>query len=432
MLNNRLVKTVFHLTSVATDLFPRAGQKFFDGVFLPLLGNRFLQKLAFDQNLKTVRDAKSFKKILVVSDIHIGDAILALGGLTAMRDYFPEARLDYVVNQTVACLFEGNPDITNLYPLLTLGRYPAPSDPKAVRRLAEENQYDLHLNYCPFLEDKEIFPPGSRVLNMMSMSAEILRNARKKTGSCHFMFESYRFPDRVLSQVMEKKRPGPFKGVSLYFSERAIGEAESFLKGNKVPRTGPLFFLNPDAALIYNMIPFAYLLEILNGLLAMPGHVLLGSGFTAKDIEKRLLERVAEKDRARVTVVPTSMSLDAYGALADNADVYIAADTGPMHMAAMRKVARSGKHQFRNKTFVISLFGATNPRMSAYDSTDPLFPAANQDAPSRTYLSESPCRNISCMNKLAKTCKKVRCFASLNTGRIIADIKAYWEGKIKN
>ena len=137
-----------------------------------------------------------------------------------------------------------------------------------------------------------------------------------------------------------------------------------------------------------------------------------------------------EKERARITVVPSSLSLDAYGALIDLADVYIAADTGPMHMAAARKVSRSGKHLFKNKTFVISIFGATNPRMSGYDSENPLFPAANQDAPSRVYVSQSPCRNISCMNKLAKTCKKVRCFASLDTGRIIADIQAYLQKKI--
>jgi ADP-heptose:LPS heptosyltransferase len=431
MLNNRLTKTVFHLTSVVTDLFPRAGQRFFDGVFLPLLGNRFLADWAFNKNLKTVRDAKSFKKILVVSDIHIGDAILALGGLVALRDYFPEARIDYVVNKTVACLFEGNPDISNLYPLFTLGRYPTDSDPKAVLGLAEENRYDLYMNYCPFLADKETFPPYSRVLNMMSMSAQIIRNLRKKEGSCHFMTESYEFPDGVLSRVMEKIRPGPFKGVPIYLADRAISEAESFLKDKKVQRKDTVFLLNPDAALIYNLIPFEYLLEILKGLLSMPGHVLLGSGFTAKDIEKRLLEKVSEKERARITVVPTSLALDAYGALTDSADVYIAADTGPMHMAAARKVSRSGKHKFRNKTFVVSIFGATNPRMSGYHSQDPLFPAANQDAPSRVYVSQSPCRNISCMNKLAKTCKKVRCFASLDTGRILSDIRAYIEGKLK-
>ena len=286
MLNNRLTKTVFHLTSVVTDLFPRAGRMFFDGVFLPLLGNRFLQKLAFNQNLKTIRDAKSFKKILVVSDIHIGDSILALGGLVALRDYFPGARIDYVVNKTVACLFEGNPDITNLYPLFTLGRYPTTSDPKTVCPLAGENQYDLYMNYCPFLEDKETFPPGSRVLNMMSMSAQIIRNLRKKEGSCHFMTESYEFPDRVLSRVMEKKRPGPFKGVPIYLSDRAIEEAESFRREKKLPQKGPAVFPEPGRGLDLQSHPVRVLARDIERPLGQSRACAAGIGFHSQGYRK--------------------------------------------------------------------------------------------------------------------------------------------------
>jgi hypothetical protein len=94
-------------------------------------------------------------------------------------------------------------------------------------------------------------------------------------------------------------------------------------------------------------------------------------------------------------------------------------------MAAARKVSKSGKFQFRNKTFVITIFGATPPRLSGYDSTDPLYFGANQDVISKTYVSESPCRNITCVNKMAKTCKKVRCYEFLKTDIISSDIQNY-------
>ncbi len=425
MLDNELSKKIFHYTSRLTEWFPRGGAWFFDHTLVPLLGHSLLVKEVFRRNLRTVKDAKNFKRILVISDIHIGDAILAYGAVVAFRDFFPEARIDYVIKREVACFFEGNPDITNLYPVFTGGQYPNENDLVSVQKLVAENQYDLCLNCCPFFEDGRLFPKGQKVLNMMTAAAQILRNLMDKTGTCHFMYQSYGLPAGVLSKVMEQKRPGPFKGVAITLSDKAISEADSFIQGTKVPQDKPLVFLNPDTASVYNRIPFEKQLELLRSLLAMPIHLLLGSGFTAKDIEKKLLEKLTDAEKAKITVVPTSVSLDGYAALIDHADVFISGDTGPLHMAAARKVSKSGKHPFSNKTFVVSIFGATNSRMSGYDSTDPLYPAANQDVPSRCYVSESPCRNITCMNKMAKTCKDIRCYEVLNVEVIASDIRKH-------
>jgi hypothetical protein len=81
-----------------------------------------------------------------------------------------------------------------------------------------------------------------------------------------------------------------------------------------------------------------------------------------------------------------------------------------MHLAAARKLSRSGRHDFRNRTAVLSIFGATPARMSGYDSVQPGYLPANQDAPSWSYTAGSPCRNISCLNKIFKTCRFVHCF----------------------
>ncbi len=425
MLDNSFSRKLFHLTSVLTTWFPRGGAWLFDHTFIPLIGNKPLVRFIFNRNLQTVRKVKDFKKILVVSDIHIGDAILASGGVSAFRNFFPNAQIDYVVKKSVACFFEGHPDMTNLYPIFTGGQYPNETDLESVRKLTSENRYDICMNCCPFLSDKHIFPKGQKVLNMITAAPDILRNLRGHTGSCHFMYQSYGLPFGVLSKISEIKNPDSYKGAAIMLSNEAATEAKSFLEENKVPRNSPLFFLNPDAASPYNRIPFENQVELLKGLLAMKGHVILGSGFTAREIEKQLLERLGDVEKTGVTVVPTSMSLDGYAALIDSADLFISADTGPLHIAAARKKSRSGNMQFRNRTFVVAVFGATNARMSGYDSTNPLYPAANQDAPSRTYVSESPCRNITCMNKMAKTCEKVRCFEPLDTGKILEDIHHY-------
>ena len=427
MLNNKLQKTLFHWSSVLTTHFPRAGAKFFNTVIPPILGNRPLVNYLYQKNLKTLRTVKKFDRILVIPDIHIGDAIMLQAAVTAFRDFFPEARIDYVVKNAVACLLEGHPDISNLYPYFTGTIFPKPSDIESIQKLVAENQYDLCFNCSPFFEDDNLFPKGQPRLDFMSVAPQLVRNDIDQTGINHFLFQAYEFPHKLLSKLTALKRTIPYKGASLILSDPAIEEAKAFLKESGV-NSSPILFFNPDTASAYTRIPFDDQVDLLKRLCQLPGKILLGSAFTAKGIEKQLLEKLSSEEKAKITVVPTSLTLDGYSALIDFTDVFISGDTGPLHMAAARKISKSGNFKFRNKTFVVSIFGATPARMSGYDSRNPLFPAANQDSQSRTYVSESPCRNITCVNKMAKTCQVVRCFEVLDIENIVVDIKLHLSG----
>jgi hypothetical protein len=143
---------------------------------------------------------------------------------------------------------------------------------------------------------------------------------------------------------------------------------------------------------------------------------LLGAGHSWSGVGQRLVEAVPAALRGKLRIIPKQMPLDSYAALMDLADVFITGDTGPLHLAAARRYSRSGRHRFRNRTAVLSLFGATVPRMSGYDSSKPGYLPANQDAPSWCYQAVSPCRNISCLNKYFKTCRAVRCFERFDAG----------------
>ena len=427
-MNNNVQKTLFHLTSLLTTWFPRGGARFFNTLIPPILGNKTLVRKVQENNLKILRKVKQFKKILVIPDIHIGDAVMVQGAVAAFRDFFPEARIDLIVKKAVACLIEGNPDISNLYPYFTGTAFPTPEDIASIKKLVAENQYDLCFNASPFFEDATLFPKGQTILNFMTTAPRVVFNDTHETGINHIVAMAYQFPRELLSQITSPPNQKVYRGVPLTLADRAIGEAKAFLTESGVPSNTRLIFLNPDTASPYTHIPLEYQVELLRRLASMPGHILLGSGFTFKGIEKQLLEKLTPEEKAKVTVVPTSLAIDAYSALIDFMDVFISGDTGPLHMAAARKVSKSGNFKFRNKTFVISIFGATPPRLSGYDSTNPLFFPSNQDAQSRTYVSESPCRNITCVNKMFKTCKTVRCYEVLDVENIAVDVKLFLDG----
>ena len=427
MLDNRFQKYLFHLTSLATTWFPRAGAWFFDHTIPPILGSQFLVKHVFKKNLDTVKRVLHFEKILVIPDIHIGDAVMMQGAIQAFRDFFPGARIDYAIKKSLACLIEGNPAISNLYPLFTGTTYPTEGDVESIRKLVAENRYDLCFNCSPFFEDNRLFPKGQEILNFLTSAPQMVRNDLDKSGLNHFLFQSYMFVEKLLKKLTRAYPAKPFQGVQVRISDNAFQKARTLLEEKEVKLDKPIVFLNPDTASPFTLIPFEHQAILLKRLLEMDVTVLFGTAFVYKDVEKKLVETLSVDEKKKVLLVPTTLPIDAYAALVDFADVFISGDTGPLHIAAARKISRTGNVKFRNKTFVISIFGATPARMAGYDSTNPLFPPANQDALSRTYVSQSPCRNITCVNKMAKTCEKVRCFEILDVDNIVRDIKLHLE-----
>ncbi len=422
---NKFQKVIFHLTSVLTQWFPRSGARFLNALIRPVLGHKLLVRGIFNKNTEIVKSVKHFRKILVIPDIHIGDAIMMQGAVKAFRDFFPEARIDYVIKQSMGGLIMGNPSITNVYPRFTGTVFPTPGDIQSLQELVSKNNYDLCFNASPFFENAKLFPKDQVFLNFMTVAPQLLRNELDRTGINHFLHQSYTFIDKLLAGRGFTNTAKTFKGVSVTLSDKAIEEAKAFLREENVPQNQPIVFLNPDTASPYTLIPFEFQAQILKKLLMMDCTVFLGASFTHKEMGRRLLKTLSQAESCKLFLPPPTLSIEAYASLIDFADVFISGDTGPLHIAAARKVSLSGNFKFRNTTFVISVFGATPSRMSGYDSTNSLYPPSNQDVLSKTYVSESPCRNITCVNKMLKTCEKARCFEYVDVEKMIWDIQIY-------
>jgi ADP-heptose:LPS heptosyltransferase len=123
--------------------------------------------------------------------------------------------------------------------------------------------------------------------------------------------------------------------------------------------------------------------------------------------------------REKVTIVPPELPIDAYAALTDACDVFITADTGPMHIAAARKLCVEEGGSFRNRTSVIGLFGPTLPRVYGYDSTREGYTPANQDAPSRVFEAGCSRKNLTCsLARIAEQCSGEGCFRGLDPDEV--------------
>ncbi len=372
-----------------------------------------LSMLFRQSNRRTLKKMGRARRFLVIADSHIGDAVMLQSSLIALRDFFPDAEIDYAINKTVDPLIEGNPDATRIIPVFSNGLFPSPTDVAALRQIIRKGQYDLCLNFCPFLRRKGLIAPGQPFIDFLSHAPTILRNENDFVQINHFSYQAYQFVRELFLMAARPVRNDFFPGVRTTYSDDAVENARLFANEAGLLQSSTVIMYNPDSNSKFNLMPFenqAALLERLARESSVDTTILLGAGHTEAGIGERLLDCMSSPGRAKFRIIPRAMPLEVFSALIDFADVFITGDTGPLHLAAARRYSRSGRHQFRNRTAVLSFFGATMPRMSGYDSFQAGYLPSNQDAPSWCYQAGSPCRNITCLDKTFKTCSKVRCF----------------------
>jgi len=425
-------RIAFAATSRLTDAFPVLGARLLDAALRPPLGSRLLSAWLGRANGAALRQARGLRRFLVVPDIHIGDAVMTQPAITALRDYFPDAEIDYVINRAIAPAIEGNPEASRVLPIFSGAHLPTPDDLAALRRVLADGDYDLCWSFGSFLEPREVAPGGPPFINFMTHAPTLIRNERGTGEINHFSYQYYAFVRAVLAPVARPARPYRYAGVRTTYADEV---ADAASRGAAEMGVGPgarVVMVNPDGACRFTVLPFEHEASLLAGIADATGPetvILVGAGHSQAGIGQRLVEAVPAPLRARVRVIPKSLPLEVYAALIDAADVYITGDTGPMHLAASRRYSRSGGRTFRNRTAVLSLFGATVPRMSGYDSRRPGYLPANQDAPSWCYQAGSPCRNLSCLNKYFKTCRTVRCFERVDVAGLAALVAEYLAGR---
>ena len=114
--------------------------------------DRFLKSL----EIKRICRIFHFKKLLVISDVHIGDAVLIQSVIPPFKKYFPDLKIGYVYQSKAHPLIKANPYIDMHYPIFDASQYSRRSDFIGLKDLLKGKNFDLILNICPYLP-KSIF-----------------------------------------------------------------------------------------------------------------------------------------------------------------------------------------------------------------------------------------------------------------------------------
>jgi len=423
----------FRVSSKLTDTFPRIGALALDNTVPFLLGNSMVVRAKLEKNIRLLRKIGKFDSILIIADLNIGDGINLQACADAIRNFFPSAVVDYVCNRQSANFIYGNRKISTVFPVFSGKKPPPQKEIDLIAKIITYGQYDLIISFPPLLDVQFFHAFDEKVIDFTLLAALIIRGEKQPLGINQISYQTYMFIHLMFSQLYRPVESNGFSGVSIALSDKAVEVADRFLEEKDVSLQQPLVFYNPDASSCFTRIPTNKQVLLIQSLLRFPeiGKLFLGAGHSKTGIENDILNSLSISERERVVVVPTAVPIDVYAGIIDHCQLFVSGDTGPLHIAAARKIRVSNQMPLRNKTAVVSIFGATPARIYGYDSLKPGFFPSNQDAPAHIYIAESPCRNITCINKSQKTCKTVHCFKQLNMQRISKDIKSILKVMIK-
>lgn len=423
-MKEKIIHLFYKFISFFTELFPRSGSRIIDAFIFTLLGNPVPGSVIRAINQNRLRQIRNLKKICVLGDMNIGDAIIVQGAILGLRHFFPDARIDYVINRAARNLLAENPEISNLFAVYSGSTLPAEDDIRAINEVLARTKYDLVFNFCPFISGREIaISSGTKFISYHGVATAVIRAAKDPWAKNHMLYQTHQFIEGLFSDSRGSEERD-FRGGHIYLPEKAVDEAAQFMNGSDLDPGRPKIFFNPDASCRFTRMPLDIQVSLLKRLAELPIDILLGAGHSKKGIEFSILDALPEEGRRSIKVVPAATSIDVYAAIIDHCDIYITGDTGPLHIAAAWKHSGTKSQKFRNQTAVFSIFGATPPRIYGYDSRLPGFFPANQDAPSHVYAAPSSFRNMACIAKKFITCDPGCFFGSLDIGEIISGIRS--------
>ena len=384
------------------------------------------------KNVELLNHTGEIRKVLVISDVNIGDAVTIQSCIGALRYHFPDSEIDYAYNLAADPIINRNPEISNTFPIFTSSIRPSERDRSLVRGLCRAKAYDLVINFCPFLSSHNLRRTGYTVISPVGLIAEILNAKTKQKGTANLAHRINEYMNQLFSEIPEKthskKNTYSYSGIKIYLSSDVLTARNEYLRSFGISPDDVIVYFNPDTSNRYTFLDIRLQRILLRRLLSHGNFdfLMLGYGTTFKGIERDLLTDIPTPLKNRLIALDKKVSLDTFTSLLDICTVFITGDTGPMHIAAARKICVNNALVFRNRTAIVSMFGPTDPEVYGYDSFGSRYAKANQDAPSKIFEASPPCKDITCsIQRVTNQCSKARCFDGIDLDEIVEYVTRY-------
>ena len=203
------------------------------------------------------------KHVLVVRFRQMGDAVLTTVLCNTIRKTFPDARIDYVLNDNLATLFEGHPSIDRIITFTKEERHNALTYIKKIWRIMHETRYDV------IIDKRSTF--NTTPFALFSLHTPI-RVALKKPYT--WLLYNHRVDsvkntpmiDHILEHLKPLERICPVKydrQMTLYVSEQEKTEFRAYLQKQGMDLNRPIALIGVTAKLENKTWPKEKMTEVL-------------------------------------------------------------------------------------------------------------------------------------------------------------------------
>ncbi|MFO7889438.1 MAG: hypothetical protein R6V04_03780 [bacterium] len=403
----------------------------FDATIRFVFGNRIISSQVKKFIKRKLANIHSLNRILVVADTNIGDAVLLQNAVNMLKSYFPESKIDYLYQKKAVSLIRRNPFINKNLPFFVNKQFITREHKQGISQSIPLQSYDLIINFYPFFSKGVLKEAKCPVLTPLQMIRNIVKSHDNNIYS-HILDHLRIYIDEIVERLpidpVQNREKSSNVINKIFLSEEIPEKAHKFLENLSITDTSSIAILNPDTSSVFTCIPELLQIEILEKMLENDfyDYILLGPGFNFKGIENRLYTHVSSPfKKEKIIILPSDLSIDLFTGLIDRSDLLITGDTAQMHIAAGYKVSEYDRQIFRNKTALVNIFGATKSAIYGYDSFLPNHRDSDQDAYTRVFEGTPGCKNLTCIHKTKKKCRKVKCFHGVDSEEIIDYIKQY-------
>ena len=299
-------------------------------------------------------------RILLLRLRQIGDVVFTTPALTALRDHFPDATIDYVVEPAATAVVARHPALDHLVVAPRIGGMAGLRDDVRLGARLRRARYDLAIDFHG--------GPRASLLTWLSRAPRRIgydipgrawmyteRVARARTLAPRHSVENQWDLLRPLGIAAPDRSRYP---VTIAVDPEAATTVATRLAADGVPETAPLVLVHVSAGNPFRRWPATSFAAVIQALLrALPTlHVIVTAGpsdAAAVDAVRATVGQALSPDAARRLLTGPEWTLAELRALAERAALYIGGDSGPMHVASASRVP------------IVSLYGPTLPVRSA-------------------------------------------------------------------
>jgi heptosyltransferase-1 len=297
---------------------------------------------------------QGIKKLLIVKMSALGDVVMTLPALAALKARYPDAALDWLVEPAAAGLLAGHPDLNRVLisPRPALKKLAAAGSLIKAKRLLSEFRRELRQTcYDVILDLQGLFKSGLMV--GLASGRRKVGFARAREGSHLFLNEKMPPYDPERHAVRRYLDAAAYLGAVASEPGRPYFEPPGPARQRAEALLGPaagsgLVLLNPGAKWVTKRWPLAHWQALARRLAREKGLKLVVTGGSEDAAAAEAIEGAAGPEAALNLCGRTS--LPELAAVMARARLVVTADTGPLHLAAA--VGAGG----------LALFGPTRPR----------------------------------------------------------------------